>query len=833
MAIDTGSHEFLLLLRQFEKGQVVLFAGAGFSLGATNARGSDPPDVPTLSRDLAAECGWPYDNEPLASIYAQAEHHLGTRNLRAFLESRYAGLKPATWHHDVARLHWARIYTTNIDDLLEQVYAHGGVQRLRPIVCPAPYAEADQFMSEVQCIHLHGALADPDRALTFTAEDYAEQTAVGNAWYQQLVEDLQSKSVLFVGTRLNEPPYYHYLRLRAQRPAGAREVRAKGFIVGPQSSPILRREFERQGYAVFDSKAEDFFAVLVPSVTSVVRNSRDILRAKYPHVYASLSDEFFTSQAELLRQFDFVSVIETGAEPPPRTMFLLGAEPSWADIAYNVDAPRGITSRLIQLLTDLRGGTHVCLLMGPAGSGKSTSLRRAAYELARNGSTVYFAKGLHRLELGPLIALSENLGDRHAFVFVDDGVLHLDRLNEAITALPRQNLTFVVADQTHLLQPRLGDLRAKPSFIEVMPALNEADCEALLDTLSHFGLLGVLTGRPRAEQLNAFLIRSRKQLLVAMKEATSGKGFDIIIAQEYGSLVSDEARLAYVVACLVHSHGPAVRRRHLLACLDGSDYERAVVLNSQLADILTPRYNTDQDLLVPRHRVIARQVTKETASRAVVKEGIVRFIRAVGGEITPTNITRRTIEYQAFRGLLQFDQMRALFGDAYELIDSIYAEVKPFCDGNFLYWLQRGRLEVHFDHFETAQNYLDSSLAIRDSYQAWHYVGVLKLKRAAAEPEVGVAHELAQEGEAILRRQMYERRNDSYPKAALVEHKLKYLLSRPGNNLVKEIRDLFQLAKQALREHPFDDAVRDAHEQAFRAYLTLAVDSGADELGSS
>jgi hypothetical protein len=822
MPIDTNSQEFLLLLRQFEKGQVVLFTGAGFSLGATNGLGTEPPDGTALAHLLAEECGWSYNREPLPAVYAQAEAHLGTQNVRSFLESLYAHLKPAPWHSDIARLYWARIYSINIDDLVEQVYSRGAVQRLRPIVCPASFRESDQFYAEVQCIHLHGMVTDSSKPLTFTAEDYAEQTAVGNVWYGQLVDDLQSKSVVFVGTRLNEPPYYHYLRLRTQRPSGAKEVRAKCFIVGPQGSQIMRREFESQGYAIFDATAEEFFAALVPRVTASVGSNRDILRTKYPHMFARLSNEILDSQAELLRQFEFVSVIETGADPSPRTMFLLGAEPTWADIAYNVDAQRGITQRLIQSLTDLRKGIHICVLLGPAGSGKSTCLRRVAYELVRNGHTVYFAKGLQRLDPKPLFTLSDNLGDRQAFIFVDDAVQHISKLNDAVVDLPHPNITFVVADQSHLVQPRLGSIKAKPSIIEAMPHLNRADCEAILDKLEHFGLLGVLTGRPRSEQLNAFLIRSRKQLLVAMKEATSGKGFDVIIAQEYGSLASDSAKLAYIVACLVHNHGPAVRRRYLLACLDGTDYERASVLRSQLTDVLVPKYDNDDEYLIPRHRVIARQVVTESASRGVVKDAIVRLIRALGSEITPQNISRRTIEYQAFRGILQFDQMRLLFGDAYELIDSIYGDVKPWCDKNFLYWLQRGRLEVHFDHFETAQNYLDASLAIRESYQGYHYVGVLKLKRAAAEEEEGVAGQLSEEGETILRRQMHERPNDPYPKAALVEHKLRYLLAHPRDQFAAEIGKLYVLAKQAIREHPFDDAVRGAHEEAYRAYLMLA-----------
>jgi hypothetical protein len=98
----------------------------------------------------------------------------------------------------------------------------------------------------------------------------------------------------------------------------------------------------------------------------------------------------------------------------------------------------------------------------------------------------------------------------------------------------------------------------------------------------------------------------------------------------------------------------------------------------------------------------------------------------------------------------------------------------------------------------------------------------LRLKRAAAEAEEGVARQLADEGEEILRRQLHERPTDSYPKAALIEHKLRYLTAHPGNKFAAEIGELYALAKQAMREHPFDDAIKGAYEQVFRAYLMLA-----------
>ena len=824
MPLETTSQEFLLLLRQFEKGNVVLFAGAGFSMGARNRRNTDPPDARTLAETLATECGWSYQNEELSVVYAQAESHLGTSGIRALLSGLYEECTPAPWHYLVSKLYWYRIYSTNIDDVVQRLYSRDPVQNLHTIVCPAAYVDPDPWFQDVQCIHLHGSVLDPTKPLTFTVAALSEQTAVHNPWYQQLVEDMQSKSVVFLGTRLAEAPFYHYLTLRTKRPAGATEIRAKCFVVAPQSSPILRREFERQGYAVIDATADGFLTVLAERVRAVVSNNIAILKNRYPHQIHALAAGILRDQSELLKEFDLVSIIEAGPEARPRSGFLLGAEPTWADIAHNVDAKRGITATLESQLTSSAAGVQLFVLLGPAGSGKSTTLRRTAYELARGGHTVYFSKALQRLDPRPLVELGHISHSSRIFVFIDDAVGQIEVLNDVFGALSGSaNITFVIADQSHLLNPRIAHLKMRPSQIPSMPHLDQADCDAILDKLHHFGLLGVLTGKPRAEQLREFLVRSRKQLLVAMKEATSGRGFDIIIAQEYGTLASSAAQFAYAVSCLAFMHGAAVRRRHLLACLDGSDYDKALTLKSQLIDVLVP-WKESQEFLAPRHRVIARQVVAETAPREVLQAAIVRFIQTIAADITPQNITRRTPEYLAFRGIINFDNMRLAFGDAYESIDGVYSDLKAYCDRNFLFWLQRGRSEVHFDRFETAQNYLDASLSIRNSFQAWHYLGVLNLKRASAEPNAAVASDLAVRGEEILRTQIRERGAlDAYPYAALIEHKLRYLSRHPGSKLRSEIEELYKLSQTAIERHPFDAAVKAAHEEAYRTYLMLAV----------
>jgi hypothetical protein len=828
-APDLNTQELQLLIRQFERGHVVLFAGAGFSIGAKNRLGQHPPLAPELCKALATDCNWTYDNEELAVVYDQARKYLGTKNLNERLYTYYINCNPAPWHQTLTQIHWFRIYTTNIDDVIEAAYqTNTPKQQLEPIICPTDYQEHDHWFETLQCVHLHGSVIDAAKGFTFTYEDFATQTAAPSPWYQALIEDMQANTIIFVGTRLNDPPFYHYLTLRSKRAKGITEVRPKAFLIAPGLTPIRKRQFEEQGMVVLDATAEEFFAPVVAEVARRIPNRLDLLRNRYPHQIATLNAGLLDTQSEFLRDFEFIT-----AEPPTtpratyRTAFFDGAEPTWDDIRHNVDAPRDITNEFLTTIKTEQYGINALVLLGHAGSGKTTILRRIAYELARDGRTVYYLRAPHRIQKRPLINLLTAIGDRHLYFCMDDANLHLDILEEVAREFHQKNITFVLADRPHAILshlPRLGAL--KPALRDI-PLLNRPDSEAIIDKLDEFGRLGDLQGKPRTEQVHEFLRRSNKQLLVAMKEATSGRGFDVILLSEFNSLQGRDAQLAYTIACLCFKHGVPVRKRHLIACLDGTDIDKINVFQYHLRDVVVPWKDND-DILSPRHRVIADQVAKETAPLDLKIDATIRFLSQVCADITPRNITKRTIEYRAYRGMINLDNMMQVFGENYDIISGIYRELKVYYDHDFLFWLQFGRAELHFDQFPEAETYLKASLAIRDTenFQAHHHMGVLYLKRATFDENPITALLDLHQGEEILRAQIKTRGHiDAYPFAALIQHKIRYLRRHNAANLTADLEELFALAKQGLQNHPYDQRMIEAHQEIFKEYLMRVVKS--------
>ena len=162
MSIDPDSLDLQLLYRQYERGNLVLFAGAGFSIGGNNSQGNSPPLSTQLCEILASECGWKYGGEELPVVYDQARRHL-EQKINGILAFLYKEVKPAPWHGFASNLFWHRIYTTNVDDVLENAYQCGRAQQLTSITCPHPYQDQDIWYANTQCVHLHGSVLDFSR----------------------------------------------------------------------------------------------------------------------------------------------------------------------------------------------------------------------------------------------------------------------------------------------------------------------------------------------------------------------------------------------------------------------------------------------------------------------------------------------------------------------------------------------------------------------------------------------------------------------------------------------------------------------------------------------
>jgi hypothetical protein len=827
MSIDWTHSDFVFLKNQLSIGRVCLFAGAGFSLSARNANGEKLPLGGTLAEKLALKAGMSYQNESLTMVYEAVEPIIGRNNLWSYLSDLYTVVNAEYWYEIAMSLTWFRIYTTNIDNLFQFLQPFKSGQRLDMFVKGDFPEERQPHFDKLQCIHLHGHINYRTNGLTFSPQDFAKHTARRDTWYQTLVDDIQNMPILFIGTTLEEPILSHYLELRDSKPMDAdKEFRPKSFLISPNISAIRAGTLKQRNIIPVSETAESFFISLADNLGLLDFHHKQVQTKVWPHLFGVGKQ----IRSDIATDFDpIIPSILPITRRTHKGSFFLGAEPTWDDINMNRDALRQVNQDLCEVARKANGGFQCIVLHGPAGSGKTTCLMQAAVSLASEGQQVYFAKGNERLSLDGILALAKSLEneDKQVVAVIDVVSRHIGSISSRIKALQSQaNLTLVMSDRTNRYASRSQQF-AELDPIEIkMPDLSEVDAISVIEKLEHFGFLGALRGKTRAQQVNEFVTRASRQLLIALREATSGKDFDTILENEFGELTED-AKLAYTICCIAVAKGaPGVYRKHLSACLPKTRFSKGVVIDDLLRGILVPGGDSGT-LLKPRHGVIAHLVANSIAPIELRYQAVLNFLIEVASYIVPNQIGKRTPPFLAYRGMVNSEGLFDLFAGDVKLILSLYEEVRPYYDGDFLFWLQYAMAHTRAGNLDVAENYLNQSLSIRSSdrnHQAQHQRGILYLLKALSSENPASMIAKAKEGMAILIQQIRELGDhDSYPYHAYLTQVSRWYATAGSIIPQSDWEELRSIANEARSKYRLDDGIRDAANDVERKYLLRVV----------
>src|SRR5258708_14442580 len=151
-----------ILVTQVREQKVVIFLGAGASLGAKSAGGKRAPSTQQLGVQLADKfLGGKYKDHPLHQIaeFSISESALGT--VQTFIKDLLEPLEPTSAHLKVCDFAWHGIATTNYDRLIEEAYAQNknSVQVPRPLIENTDKVEDNSREAEnVLLLKLHGCV---------------------------------------------------------------------------------------------------------------------------------------------------------------------------------------------------------------------------------------------------------------------------------------------------------------------------------------------------------------------------------------------------------------------------------------------------------------------------------------------------------------------------------------------------------------------------------------------------------------------------------------------------------------------------------------------------
>lgn len=692
---------------------------------------------------------------------------------------------------------WQRIYYLGIDTIPLEMRTQ---DLQRTLALSSPAARTSGRPGDLQLVQLHG---DVSNGLQLEREERSPT-------WDALTVDVLAHPLLVVTNAELSPEAVRILDIRRNREhLVSRELRPKCFVIAPSLSRGREALLRDQNIHWVQANSDMFGERLVSTYGQSL--SAGIAFAKRQAAALVSTADNVTRMADVV------------AKPPTnKTNYLLGHEPQWSDIASGRAIPRCFDEELTTALrVNVKLGGRLSIVTGTAGSGKSTALMRAAYQLAQDGHSTAYVAADAEVSLGQL----RESATAFDALFIDD----VDRYGRDWPSFAAEFLSLgarlvcVALRSTRVDTFRIEQALKQGHWTQhALPWLTDADIRKLLVVLEKEHRLGRLKGMSLNERISCFEQRADRQLLVAMIEATSGRRFDEKIESEWEEL-GERAQLFYALVCISSTMRYSLTRRELMLAISG---DRSPADLSAFEELVRSNVlgEDTRGRIRARHRVIADKLVERIGKKTkLLCECLEGLAYAIAVDLAPNDESWRSRRF--LRAILNHDYLqRVVEADGAR---RIYSSVESLLHWDYHYWLQRGSVEVEDGDIRLAEQFLEQAFSInsRDRQVITAYAYML-MKKAASQATAVDAEEWLEQGKSLLLDQISSpTRVDEYPYHVLGTGVLRWIrrASWPLEKKKKLLRESLRVIQAGTKTMPRSHVLTQLETDMRKRLLELDV----------
>lgn len=558
------------LVEQIRAGKVVLFLGSGASFGAKSKTAPHSPPLGNGLANLMADkfLGGEGKNKSLSIISEYCLTLTDLRTMQDFIRDIFSPFEPSETHKKISDFRWAALITTNYDQILERAYSLNPkrLQNLVPILRNTDRVDNElRGLNSIPLIKLHGCIGmefDPNYPLILTIEQYVNHRKGRNKLFSRFTELAGEYTTVFIGYQLEDPD----IRAILQELDSPEMSRPRHYVVTPHPSSLDKKVWESKRIDTIEGTFDDFIAELDNQIPIALRSIKTQVQA-HPIASRFITHSQLSDSTQAFLEND-VMYVHKGmkSEQPNPLNFYRGASYGWSSIISGFDSKRNLTDTVLSENiiiddSDRPRLTDVYLLKGYAGSGKTVTLKRIAYETATSfDKPTIFIRTDGRLLAESVEELCRSLGER-LYVFIDGISRRASEVESFIKSVRTKNLllTVFMSERTNEWNTDCQTLSQLIDDDHELRSLSSPEIDLLLENLEKYNALGELKSKTPAERKQSFLDYANRQLLVALYEVTSGIDFPKIVFDEYRNIVSDRARKLYLVVCALNRLNVPVR----------------------------------------------------------------------------------------------------------------------------------------------------------------------------------------------------------------------------------------------------------------------------------
>ncbi|MFM2633792.1 MULTISPECIES: P-loop NTPase [Vibrio harveyi group] len=715
------SERYQLIKGVFE-GQYNLLLGAGSSYGCVGGDGIELKDGATtasqIDSDLKLEMA-ESEKRNLPLVYEEALSS-DENKLHNWLKGRFTNCN-SSWQKELYGFNWQRIWTFNIDDVLEHAFNESLTSKINLCEGIKSFNWKDNILpvehspNLQQIIYLHGRASEIGRnkqGVIFSVPEYATAARSFLQWHASFQTHYLEKPFIVCGASLDEEVDL------AEAIRNKNESIANGFpslLVSFSLNESQKKRMRRYNLIPIELPLDEFFKVLATEVADYKKSLDAIISSLQPGTY-----QRFVSQFRLLEQEDLSTKAIEGTD------FYGGDEPIWNDILTDLDSEFVTTKDAIKMF-DSDNRQYAALIHGANVSGKTTSLYRIAKHVLTKGYNPYFFTHENGLNVDAVLDFITK--DQRAVLFIDNASSFLEPIGRILKSAKSMNSSarFFISLRTSKLKGFRIDIP------------NEFQFEFKLNPMKSQDVVRFVQKRRRVSRLGKHIGKSDSKVIKDIKRIYKSDLLDSLCYVEFSEPLRDRVRrllsmsnlnkdqkglLARVVC--VHQFGFSLPLRAALfsSGLDFGEFDNLLRNGLSTEGILV----RDQRGIRLRHRILSECAWLDSFSYQERYKAMTEVLNILGPLINPSVISSKGIEHLIVREIVDEKNVSKSIGnDALRF----YEEQEKILGWSSRYWDQRALLESKIPgHFSKAYSYSQKALSLEKHPFAYTSLGTICMRHS-------------------------------------------------------------------------------------------------------
>lgn len=823
-SLDFKKHK--TFLDKIIRGDVVLFTGAGFSLGATvknNPILSTQALIDKIINELLEEDDPEVikrikDRKSFQQICQLAISKITEDAFGEFLVSCFKNVQPSEFHYKYANINWKEIFTLNIDDLIEEVYKHTEVDLQVYDTKKMPIKPSGNNI--LKYYKLHGNVNNKSEKFVFSSSQYINKLNFSDMVYNliKFSEILYQETVCMIGTSINEIDLEVYAE-RFGKAMGSQLPKEKIYYITRTLYKEDIHDFERKNIICIQETTESFINKIIEyrkenqlSSNETQKASSSIKIIKKIDINTKMENLSFRIEQNLKKMYS-----EEEIKTHKAINFYAGFEPKWIDIIAGSDAILENTKELIDAVS-LNNSFKLFLLLGKSGNGKTTNIKRLIYNYSEN--TDYFVLS-HREEsaltddIAYKLALEFNKIEKKIVLTIDNGSWAFNFISILYKNLKEDIcISIVISSRIPEYYRELRNLNNIPFHIfNYDQVINRNNAERLITKLEEKSYLGELAQFSTMNKKVDYLIRSyekRKDLFSCLIYSIKGDGhFGKLDKLIDAQMSKQDNALFLIVLTIFDSFGSFPLPLQLFLNIFEKNIINLRNIISDCSDLLNNTeiklYDNLQEMVRPRGAYVTKKILdsykkyfRESEILDITKVILIYVgsnynVNYNKGKNIYTEITHSLLVSRSYYQNFKINN-KALF-------DTFYYSLAPYFTENSDFWLQFAKMEMKRGDLTSSKIHLEQAIAINPySYKIKHAIGQWHFFAACQENDFELAKQEFEIGEKIMLEQLGI--NYAYPVHSYIDGFMEFHKHFKFELKEKKIKDLYKIIEESLLKDP-------------------------------